>query len=167
MATYATYDPTADTLSKYRKQITDKTGPILNQPTPDHCPCGCGEKSKGKNSVFLMGHDARMKGIILRAYVANSPITFKTNDGLVTYKASQVADHFGWLDPIRTRSVAIKANRKVKAPRKAKSGVQVGDTRKIKVGRWEYDAMVVGIDGDSVLYEYATKNGTKTARLAA
>lgn len=170
MAKYGNYDAATDTLPKHRKAVTAKTGPILERKTPEFCPCGCGEVAKGKNSTFRMGHDARMKGILLRAYVAQSPVTFKVDGGtLQTHKAINVADEFGWGDVIRNRAIDIKANGKVTKPKAAKNnGPQVGDTAKIRVGRWQYDAVVIGTDGKDVEYQYTTKSGkTGIARQAA
>jgi hypothetical protein len=34
------------------------------------CRCGCGQRPRGKRSHFLPGHDARLRGVLLRAKLA-------------------------------------------------------------------------------------------------
>jgi hypothetical protein len=47
-------------------------------PAPnDHlrpCPCGCRKPITGSRSRFVVGHDARLKGILTRAFITASPV---------------------------------------------------------------------------------------------
>ena len=46
-----------------------------NQPTATRapCACGCGETPQGRRARFRPGHDARLRGVLLRAAEAAGP----------------------------------------------------------------------------------------------
>lgn len=125
------------------------------------CPCGCTDHPKGTKSRFVMGHDARLKGKLIRAHITDTPVHLLDEGGnhVKDTVAMEVARELGprWtrhLEAAQER-VAQKANRR---------GMKVGDVLRTKVGRWEYDAKIVAIEGDQVEVQYTTKGGdTKAA----
>lgn len=154
------------------------------------CPCGCETQPKGKKSVFAMGHDARLKGKLIRAHLNGVPIhaVHFTDSGYkrdATQSAMEVAEDLGWAHVLQAawdrqnddmaervakaeRGVLARAMATRDAEREGK--LSEGDRRLIRVGRWEYTGTVVAIyesDGE-VEYEYVTKGGeTRTVRQPA
>lgn len=134
------------------------------------CPCGCGQVPQGKGRTFRMGHDARLKGILIRAHVAGFEVARVGGGGITSSSALTYAQFFGWgayLEAAAKRE-AERKDRKARpnAPRAPKpKGPQVGDVQSLKIGRWNYEATLVGVwDGGKTLeYTYADKKGnTKT-----
>lgn len=139
------------------------------------CPCGCGEAALSKGRTFGMGHDARYRGRLIRAHVAGCIVAHVQLDGkgrvehsAVDTALAKAAEH-GWeryLEAAKEREDAKLERRRDTANRallaKA-SGPQVGDSKLIRVGRWEYTGQVIGIwdNGDTIEYRYVTKNGAE------
>lgn len=47
------------------------------------CPCGCGEYPASEKTTFCMGHDARLRGKLIRAHLMNTPVReYVTDEGL-------------------------------------------------------------------------------------
>lgn len=79
------YDPREDS------QGTEKEGLLVievGQTIPDEegkdearetCLCGCGEVPTGKKARFVMGHDARLKGMLTRAHIAGTKVELTRN----------------------------------------------------------------------------------------
>lgn len=61
------------------------------------CNCGCGVYPSSLNSKFLMGHDARLRGILIRAAIAEVPVVIVTEAGREEYDAAVVASAFQWV----------------------------------------------------------------------
>lgn len=141
---------------------------------PAYCPCGCAEAPRGKGATFGMGHDARLRGKLARALAAGSKIVLTDINKQpvevldpVDYASRFSTDKLDWAESIRTS--ASKARRSDDAERAilAKAlGPQVGDTKLIKIGRWEKTGKIVAVyqDGKVIRYEYADSNGN--ARIA-
>lgn len=118
------------------------------------CACGCGNTPAGKKARFCMGHDARLKGVLTRAYSAGlavalveqttgtaevlDPLTYADRFStervdwrkLVTDSAGRIADRRGGID---RRS----AERQV-LERAARDGA-------VKVGKWDRTDSVAAI----------------------
>ena len=47
--------------------MTKTTKPAASAPAARVCMCGCGAAPRGRRSRFLPGHDARLRGILVRA----------------------------------------------------------------------------------------------------
>ena len=56
--------------------------PATDQGDPATCPCGCGS-APGKKARFSIGHDARYKGQLVRAFAAQADIVLIDNEGAV------------------------------------------------------------------------------------
>lgn len=146
---------------------------VLIQPTESSCPCGCLQSPEGTGRTFRMGHDARLKGKLIRAHLTDTPVALiqeKGEKGKVVHgTALKLAKKFGWerfLADAAEREAARAKEREERASQRSQprtAGPKVGDQAKIKVGRWEKDATVVGVFGDSIEYEYVDGKG-KTQR---
>jgi hypothetical protein len=49
---------------------------------PGLCPCGCGEPPKNPKATFLMGHDVRLRGKLIRAAACDLKIQRVTVEGV-------------------------------------------------------------------------------------
>jgi hypothetical protein len=168
-------------------------GVILDHRTKDGiraCPCGCGKRVAGK-ATFAMGHDMRLKGILIRAHITGTLVAALRVNGrtgdpelsepmfAVGWAAKYSTPKYDWVEMLfeserkqgaDVRAKIERANREVLA---RAIGVQPGDRRLIQVGRWEYTGEVLAVyttdDGTGeVEYEYVTKSGEiKTVRKPA
>lgn len=180
---YAKYDPRVDSSEGAEAYWSDPDAPegseeaagfypwctlILVADKPGDCPCGCRQAPVGKNRVFRMGHDARLRGKLIRAHVAGFEVAQVGPGLLISGPAMTVAHNLGWdhyLEEAARREIDRKANRVSRANRQvldnAVNGPRVGDSKLIRVGRWDYTGNVVAVwdDGDTIDYEYVTKSG--------
>lgn len=143
---------------------------ILITANEGDCPCGQGAPHKpiGVGRTFAMGHDARLRGILIRAHVAGKEVARVTASTIISSDARTYAEQFGWegyLDDAKAREdtrVAAKVEKANKQVLAKATGPKIGDKRLIKVGRWEYTGQVVaiynGAKGD-IEFEYVTKSG--------
>lgn len=149
------------------------------------CPCGCRELLAA-NSRFRMGHDARLRGKLVRAHVTGTDVTIVKGRDVSVASAVAIAEQFSsplldWKSALReaegrysgSRSKADAANAEILARAKqAKEDEQngrlkVGDRKLVKVGRWNYTGQVIAVyqvDGEAE-FEYTDAKGhVKTAR---
>lgn len=142
---------------------------------PALCACGCAEAPRGKGATFGMGHDARLRGKLARALAAGSKIVLTDVNKQVTevldpedYASRFSTEKLDWAESIRES--ASKARGKGESAERAilakALGPQVGETKLIKIGRWEKTGKIVAVyqDGKVIRYEYADGNGN--ARIA-
>lgn len=149
---------------------------------PGQCLCGCGETPKGSKSLFAMGHDARLKGKLIRAHLTGTPVTVITSREAQTKDAVEAASEIGWDAYLREAEArqGMRLSDRVDAANKGvftramatresedEGTLAPGDRRLIRVGRWDYTGQVLAVyeaDGE-VEYEYVTKSGeTKIVR---
>lgn len=131
------------------------------------CPCGCNLNPKGKRAVFRMGHDARLRGKLIRAHLTATKV-IEIVDGKVqpAQDAEKIAEYYGW-----TRYLAAARDRKYGKSKEILRRA-LRSKRLIKVGRWSYTGEVVAVyetagEGEFEI-EYLTKTGEKrTARVPA
>lgn len=169
------YDPKNDSSTghnQYRKDGFD--GPVLITNEGD-CPCGCGTKPNNAKRTFRQGHDARLKGILIRSGATGFKVRL-VQDGKVTDKtALQVAQGHGFSDQVKTGIAGAEekikaradreAQRKAKATQKkaakaANSGVAKGDRFPIKMGRWTYEGTVTKVSNGIATLDVERKNDT-------
>lgn len=64
------------------------------------CPCGCGDFPASEKTTFCMGHDARMRGKLIRAHLMGVKVRFyHTNEATgfgEPLEAISVAAWYGW-----------------------------------------------------------------------
>lgn len=179
------YDPRADSSSNteayrpgYRNNPTGLSGVILDRrPDGDFrvCPCGCRKHVAGK-SRFAMGHDMKLKGILIRAYLSGTPIHVLVSGSLGSSADTRTAieEAARWSTPkLDWQKMLLEAETKqggnVRAAiARAEAEVteralapQVGSRKLIRLGRWEYTGYVIAVweDEGRVLYEYVDRRG--------
>lgn len=161
---YTKYKPTDDSSPGYRTvdprrvvlqiAVDESRGTVEGQ----GCPCGCGEFPVGPKATFKMGHDARLRGKLIRAYLMGVEIRELYSDGRdLVSTAEEVADRHGWREYLRHAELAREGqNRQVL--REA-----LNSERVIKVGRWEYTGQVVAVyptpRGEEYRIRYVTRMG--------
>lgn len=171
-------DPTAETGSEEASGFYADETLILVQDDRnggDFCLCGCEQPTVGKDSLFRMGHDARLRGKLIRAHLMGIEVARVHGGAIISGDALTYAKSLGesfsvaltdaWTkEADRIATSLEKANRKVLD--RATAG-PVGDKVLVKVGRWEYTGQVAAVydDGDTLEVEYVTKQGeVKTIR---
>ncbi len=152
----AKYDPRQDSSRGTKALRSSGFDGVLLKIAEGECACGCGETLKHAGRRFRQGHDARLRGILTRAHLTGNPVTLVGGDEAQTTTAVALAAEHGM-----RHHLDAAAARTSKKPAVA-AGPKVGDTDRIKVGRWEYDATVTKITDDEIEYEYATQSGTRT-----
>lgn len=131
------------------------------------CPCGCGEFPSGKTAIFKMGHDARLRGILIRAHLMGVPVRYYAGGVLSDPSpAERVAEQYYWKSYLDS-AVMRREGKNREVLREA-----LGSDRLVKVGRWEYTGQVVAVyrtnDTDMYTVKYVNKAGdTKTVKVPA
>lgn len=176
-----TYDPRTESSSG----VDHEQGVlVLDQRGERTCHCGCLGEVAGAKSTFQMGHDARLRGKLIRAHLAGVPVRVHIDapeDEQLTAEltAMTLAERYDrpgsahWTGALRDAELKQGADvrRKLESANRGllrrATGPQVGDRRLVKVGRWEYTGQVAAVyevDGELEI-EYVTRKGeTKTAR---
>lgn len=154
------------------------------------CPCGCGEFPKGARAEFCMGHDARLRGKLIRAYLTGTRIIYVMraayNTGDVALPDNRIAEYdSGLIDPLEVagryqvkgkpfdwRHYLEEAVERREGRNRELLQRALGSRRLVSVGRWEYTGQVAAVfrvDGEDYYeMEYVTKAGqTKKIRVPA
>lgn len=168
-----TYDPRNDSSEGFEQE--GKLVVLHQTSTADgkgqtSCLCGCGHYPHGRKSQFMMGHDARFRGALIRAHLTDTPVVIVTEqegrknaspEHHTPVPAAKVVDELGlpWEQYLESAEVRRAGkNRQVLAK-------AVGSERLIKVGRWEKTGQVIAFyegkspDRDEYEVEYVTKTG--------
>ena len=156
------------------KGVDAKRTVILARSAPENCPCGCDQPPKSKGRTFGMGHDARLRGKLIRAHLSDTKVVFAEPDGkdwVAAWEGTALMeakrhDWDGYLREAQEKQGPSIAARLAKANgdllAKA-TGPQVGDRRVVKVGRWSYTGQLMAVfdDGDDASFdvEYVDKKG--------
>jgi hypothetical protein len=127
------------------------------------CPCGCGEMPKGTKAVFAMGHDARLRGKLIRAHLTDTGITYVITGDVpeagqrFDTTAAQLAAEYGWASYLEAAELRREGKNREVLQR------ALGSNRLVQVGRWEYTGQVVAVygtgDEGELEIEYVTKSG--------
>jgi hypothetical protein len=148
-----TYRPGPDSDRGENDEALGFTGVILDL-TPlsaphdhlDPCECGCRLPLQGKGRRFRPGHDAKLRGILIRAYVTGTEVTWLDGGSAVSGDAVSYAQRFttgrqDWPAMLRTAKALHTADRPAR-PARAPKAQQLDDWTNgtVKVGRWEYPA---------------------------
>lgn len=163
------YDPKNDS-SPGTQAVRDRegfAGVILHRTDPANCLCGCDQPPMGTGRKFRMGHDARYRGILIRAYVAGAQVAIYDGGGLAIHDADELANELDWCQYLETakrredRKLEEKLERANTRLVEQATGPQVGDLRLVRVGRWEYTGQVICVfeDDDTIEFRYVTKSG--------
>lgn len=148
--------------------LNPETTMVLARPTERSCYCGCQTDPSGRGRKFAMGHDARLRGKLIRAHLTGTPVAYLAGDIVQDEgTAMTFAATHGWGQYLKTaetkqgptiRAKLEASNRRVTT---AAVGPQVGDRRLVRVGRWDYTGQVLAVydDGGRFQIEYVTKKG--------
>lgn len=138
----ANYNPADDSSERYHGQ--DLANVILDiAARPDGtlgCPCGCNDVPAGPQSIFRMGHDAKLRGKLIRAHLMGAQIV-EIRDGVPAPPKApmDIARQHGW------ESVLTDADARREATNRSLATRALRSKRLIKVGRWEYTGQVIAI----------------------
>lgn len=140
------YDPTADS--------SPDAAPAVRANYPrdlilvlDHnaCECGCGELPSGKRSRFRQGHDARIRGMLIRAAAASARVVTvdEANGHTTTYDPIEYA---ATLDT-ETHRLSEQVQRGVqRIADRGTTSKPAPVTVIAKVGRWPREGIVDGAE---------------------
>lgn len=142
---------------------------VLVQSDPVHCPCGCDTKPNGAKSKFVQGHDARLKGVLIRAHLTGTKVAY-LEDRSGKHKATPqtamtVAKTHGWGDHLAYAQERFDQRPQPK-PRGASNAELVGTTMTVKVGRWDKEGTIVAATAKAFTVEYQTAKGAKQIEVA-
>lgn len=148
--------------------VNPETTVVLDRPTERSCFCGCQAEPSGRGRSFAMGHDARLRGKLIRAHLTGTPVMYigAGGTGQADTAMAFAAEH-GWAEYLKTaekrQGPTIRAKLEASNSRviAAAVGPQIGDRRLVRVGRWDYTGQVLAVydDGGRFEIEYVTKKG--------
>jgi hypothetical protein len=172
------YDPRNDSTAGFKDVAATSGCVVLNtkrrsldeeyreQDRPLGCPCGCEGEPAGGKTTFLMGHDARLRGKLIRAHLTGTKV-LRLVDGADPDEDNQgedamaVADEYGqsFVDALRAAE-----DRRAGVARQVVQNA-LNSKRLVKVGRWEYTGQVMAIydtpNGEDYEMEYVTRMGER------
>lgn len=99
------------------------------------CPCGCGEFPEGGKAVFKMGHDARLRGILIRAHLMGVQVCYWTSPPETMHDpvpAMEVAARHGWEGYLESAVLRRDGKNRELLQR------ALQDPNLLKAGRWAY-----------------------------
>lgn len=146
----------------YEEIVDNATGETEDTGVPVYKSCGA-----TTDRIYAPGHDAKLKGALIKRYLADEPFIQLDGGMLIHGDPMEVARQLGW-DHFLVAAYARRAD-KAEAKREraaakiaARQAVQAGQ---VKIGRWTYDIVkILGEFTDEVEVEYRTKQGDlKTA----
>ena len=140
-------------------------------------PCACGgyvakdaagrETRTACNAVtkrtFAPGHDARLKGFLIRAGVEG--LLISTPEGGAEQSPERVADRFGFGKMVTegvNRGKAREWAKATKVAAKPAPKVAAPVTVTAKVGRWEYRGVILAAGDGSPVFRYTNAKGVTT-----
>lgn len=140
------WKPTDDSSLGFR--TTDPRRVVLNVlTTPQRvgCPCGCATMPVGAKAKFAMGHDATLRGKLIRAHLMGAEIRIVYNgdeNDSITLSAMALAEQYDWKEYLDAAVLRREGkNREVLQK-------SVGNERLVRVGRWEYTGQVAAVYRD-------------------
>ena len=151
------YTPEQDSSASLREfaQESDKVALAVGS---GYCQCGC-EKPVKPTSTFRQGHDARFKGILIRAHLTDTEIFLNHGGNATQTSAFHLAEERGW-----EKFLLNAQDRQHATPKKKNQAKQatspIGGLRDVKIGRWTYTGEIVDYTRDTVTVRVTMKNGT-------
>jgi hypothetical protein len=100
----------------------------------DGCPCGCGGYPESAGTTFRMGHDARLRGILIRAHLMDVKVRYYLDGTTLTepVDAMKVASTYAWEESLNN-AVLRRDGKNRELLRAASKHPQF-----LKAGRWAY-----------------------------
>ena len=113
------------------QRLSDDSRSIING-----CPCGCGDFPASEKTTFCMGHDARLRGKLIRAHLMDVKVRYFYNNeatGLMEpVDAMSVAATHGWQEYL-TSAALRRDGKNRELLRKALSHPDLA-----QAGKWDY-----------------------------
>lgn len=140
------WKPTDDSSLGFR--TTDPRRVVLNVLTTTDrvgCPCGCATMPVGKTAKFAMGHDATLRGKLIRAHLLGAEILFIYNgdeDTRSPCSAMEIAKEYGWKEYLEAAVLRREGKNREVLQR------TIGNERLVRVGRWEYTGQIAAVYRD-------------------
>jgi hypothetical protein len=151
------------TTDSHRVVLNMVTRPVTGDAMTEHygCPCGCATIPTGVKAKFAMGHDATLRGKLIRAHLMGVEIRYVINgnedEGFIK-TPMQIAEQYGWKEYLDAAVLRREGkNREVLQK-------SIGDERLVRVGRWEYTGQVAAVyrdptGSDMHVVEYVDRAG--------
>lgn len=98
----------------------------------DGCPCGCGEFPEGEKAIFRMGHDARLRGKLIRAHLMDVNVVQFIDDHEHEFSALEMAAEYDWQEYLRSAELKREGKNRELLQRALK------DPNLQKAGKWAY-----------------------------
>jgi hypothetical protein len=108
--------------------------------------------------TFAPGHDARLKGALIRHGLAGKLVKVRGAGDETEYSATDAAGGWGFREQVAAGVANPGSKLARKARRVAKEDPQVPQAVVAKVGRWEREGVLVTVNGTE-FFRYTTKNG--------
>lgn len=188
-------DDTFDPDSEQDRIDTEHEASYLTIEIPEGtCACGCGQQVS-KKARFRMGHDQRFMGMLAGAHHEGKELAIVRGGVMIKGEIMNLAaDYLSATGQTKLRSYLDNASaRPSRSPKRYESdpaknqgdsadygdqpelfdqpALDAADTGlgapvRVKVGRWEYDGVVTGMNqaGKVTAVEYQSKSGTRTAQ---
>lgn len=139
---------------------------IVQLPSGTEIASVCTAKTK---RTFAPGHDAKLKGVLIRAEVAGAKVERLGAGGGVKSPLAWAAS-FGFGHMVEAGVALAKEKAEAKAARKAARAAKVeveednvaaeeSQPGSAKVGRWVYEGTFTHLDGQDVYFTYTDKQG--------
>lgn len=113
----------------------------VNDDNAFSCPCGCDGYPSGKKTTFMMGHDARLRGVLIRAHLTGTKIRYIVNktvaEPIDAYDAAKAHFWTSYLEEATSR-------RELKNKEVLRRALDAGE-RLLKVARWSVTDQVIAI----------------------
>lgn len=104
------------------------------------CPCGCGDFPLGDQATFCMGHDARLRGILIRAHLMDVRIRYHMDGTLGSpITALTAADLYAWKSYLEAAVIKRDSANKDVVRR------SMGREDLIEIGKWPPTGQVAAI----------------------
>lgn len=138
------------------------------------CACGCGDAPRGRGTKFVMGHDAKLKGVLTRAHASQVQIALYENStgvadvvSAIDYAARFTSTKTDWTELVQNGADKITARRGNVDKRFAERQVLERATRDgaVRVGRWEKTDSVAAIYHDPVTNKYTVEYVDSVGRI--
>lgn len=142
------WKPTDDSSPGYRTVDPDRV--VLVRRYKDGragCPCGCGDWPLGEKAIFAMGHDARLRGKLIRAHLTDTQVMYVVNlprypphSEQCVYTAMEIAEKYGWKEYLDNAVLRRDGrNRQI-----VKESMELSD-RLVRVVRWDATGQAAAI----------------------
>lgn len=159
------YDPRADSTPGMESVHASYPGYLVLYVQGGFCECGC-DQPRASRSRFLPGHDAKLKGKLMRALAADAEVALVGVDGEIRITpAADVARYYNWYDKVRSGAERLiaRSTTPIAAEKRLAAEVESRKDGLVEFGRWDKTGRAMAswrlADG-SLEVKYVTPSGT-------